>query len=135
VGDIRYGVSTSCRAVPACYRGMCGKRIAIVSRDHSDARRQAGVLVLHDIEDLWFAVILHGGIHKVEGIVSWPCHLRWIEIRRGEEWLLVVDVVVGLIALSVGVGHPTVVRLHVMELRRRSRPLELMLRAWWRRVG
>jgi hypothetical protein len=81
---------------------------------------------------LWFGVVLGLASRRVERIVSRPHRLRSIVVRGGEERLLLV---VWLKILSIGAGHPAVVRLHVMELRAWTMPLELVLWTCWRRVG
>lgn len=47
-------------------------------------------------------VVLDVVLRRVDGIVSWPHRLWSIVIRGGEEWLLIV----GLMVLSISVGHP-----------------------------
>lgn len=89
-------------------------------------------MVRSGVKALSFGIVLVVILYGIEGIVSWPHRLRSIVVRGGEEWLLLV---VWLIILSVGVGHPAVVRLHVMELGAWTMPFEMVLWTCWRRVG
>ena len=89
-------------------------------------------MVRSGVKALSFGIVLVVILYGIEGIVSWPHRLRSIVVRGGEEWLLLV---VWLIILSVGVGHPAVGRLRVVELRAWTMPLELVLWTCWRPVG
>lgn len=128
--DIHRGVSRVWDATSASSCAMSKESIAIISGDHGDTRWQTGVLVLWDIEALRGGVALGVVLRRVERVVSWPWHLRPIVIRSSEERLLVV----GLVVLRIGVGHPVSIRWDVVELRARNRPFELMLRTCWRRI-
>lgn len=131
LNNIRCVVSSVCTAAVVCWCKLSTKGVAGVPRDHGNTRRQGGVLFRYIVNALWFGVILDTVPCRIEGIVSRPHRLRPVVIRSCEELLLVV----GLIVLSIGVGHPAFGRLHVMELRTLTLPLELMLWTRWRRVG
>lgn len=81
-------------------------------RNHRDARGQTSVFALY-VEVLCSGFTATIVVYRVVGIVSRPTHLRLIEIRSGEEWLLIV----ALVILSIRSIHPAFVHLHVMELR------------------
>jgi hypothetical protein len=89
-------------------------------------------LVWYVAEAFGLGIVLIVVLCGVEGIVSWPHSLRSIVVRGGEARLLLI---VWLKILSIGVGHPTVIRLHVTELRAWTMPLELVLWTCWRWVG
>lgn len=130
LSDIHRGVSRIWDATSASSRGMSKESIAIVSGDPGDTRWQTEVFVLWDIEALRGGVGLGVVLRRVERVVSWAWHLRPIVIRCSEERLLVV----GLVVLRIGVGHPVSIRWDVVELRTRNGPFELMLRTCWRRI-
>lgn len=92
---------------------MSRESITGVPRNHRDARGQTSVFALWVVEGLCSGVTMAIVVRRVVGIVSRPIHLRLIQIRSGEKWLLIV----ALVVLSVWSIHPAFVHLHVMELR------------------
>ena len=83
-------------------------------------------MIVSVVETFCFNAIL-GILQRVTGIVSWPQRLRSAVVRGGEEWLLVV----GLVVLSISVRHPAIVRLYVVELRTWNGPFELVPWTCW----
>lgn len=112
-----WGLARCCIVSRRSFAGLSGNQ--------GDSRCCTAVFGLRVVEVLYPGITLNVVLHGIGRIVPWPCDLGLIVIGCVVEWLMVV----GLIELRVGVGHPAFILLHVVELGARSRPVELVRRA------